>query len=92
MGPGQWDRDQAGVKAENRAAEVGGREADMEPARAATVFVQSAVRKPRTSRAFPVLMCNARSVELQWYGSSYLGLLTLSRRMKWFCMMCSRKG
>jgi hypothetical protein len=55
MGPGQADRDQAGVKAENRAAEVGAGEADMERARAATAFVRIAVKKPRTSRELPVL-------------------------------------
>ena len=77
MGPGQWDRVQAAVRAENRAVAVGAGVAVMEPARAATVFVQSVVRKSPISRGLPVLMCNARSVELQWYGSNYLELLTL---------------
>ena len=77
MGLVQGDRDHARVKAKNKAVAVGAGVAVMEPARAATAFVQSAVRKLCTSRAFPVLMWNARSVELQWYGSNYLELLTL---------------
>ena len=56
MGPGQADRDQAGVKAQRtEAAEVRDGVADMERARAATAFVQIAVKKPRTSRDSPVL-------------------------------------
>ena len=84
MGLVQGDRDHARVKAKNKAVAVGAGVAVMEPARAATVFVQSVVRKSPISRGLPVLMCNARSVELQWYGSSYPGQLTLSSRMKWF--------
>jgi hypothetical protein len=56
MGPGQADKDQAVVKAENRAAEVGAGVAAMERAREATAFARIAVRKPSTSREFPVLI------------------------------------
>jgi hypothetical protein len=56
MGPGQADRDPAGVRAKSKAAEVGAGVAVMERARAAPVFVRIAVRKPRTSREFPALI------------------------------------
>ena len=84
MGPGRVDRDPAGVKAKSKAAEVRVGVVVMERALAVTVFVQTAVRKPRTSRELPVLICNARSVEPQWYGSKYQGLLALFRRVEWF--------
>ncbi|MGD9279638.1 MAG: hypothetical protein PVJ54_14270 [Desulfobacterales bacterium] len=84
MEPGQGDRDLAGVKAKSKAAEVGVGAAGMEQAPAATVFVQTAVRKPRTSRERPVLICNARSVEPPWYASKYQGLLAFFRRVEWF--------
>jgi hypothetical protein len=84
MGPDLVDREHAKVKAKSRAAEVEVGVAVMELARAAPVFVRIAARKPRTRWELPVLICNARSVELQWYGSRYLGLLSLSRRVKWF--------
>jgi hypothetical protein len=82
-GPGRVARDQAGVRAKSKAAEDGAGVAAMEWARAATVFVQIAVRKPRISRELPVLICNARSVEPPWYASKYQGLLAFFRRVEW---------
>jgi hypothetical protein len=56
MEPDQVDGDHVKVKAKSRAAEVEAGVAVMERALAAPVFVQIAVRKPRTSRELPVLI------------------------------------
>jgi hypothetical protein len=56
MGPDQEDRDQAGVKAKSKMAEVEAVVAVMERAREVTAFVRIAVRKPGTSKEFPALI------------------------------------